>query len=310
MPSDTGCPRCHAREPDPQGCVLCAAQQRFTRRLGALLAAMTGLTAILFACPRQLREVVVYRRRAAPVAAPRTPPPEQTPPPAPEPEPPVASAPAAPPPPELPSRQFSATELEEVLPGVAASRVTSEGWQVPEVDEADLRDGKRAAEERAAARTQRATPSAAPVEAGWRAASAASAAPEPAGWDGRLAAVIRESLAGGYAPDGISLRTGFSPGGLVYWVFHRLGVRGVPQLVDDQMEMAGERLAPEGYRPRIGDLLFFAIGKVHQVGIYFDAGQNTFVTVIKSKGGVVAANFDHPFFRQRFLFARRIPAPR
>ena len=89
-----------------------------------------------------------------------------------------------------------------------------------------------------------------------------------------------------------------------------MGVRDVPQLVEDQLEMAGERLDGRDYRPQVGDLLFFKIGRIHHVGIYFDEEQNTFLTVVPSKGGVVVADYDHAFFKSRFLFARRIALSR
>jgi len=71
--------------------------------------------------------------------------------------------------------------------------------------------------------------------------------------------------------------------------------------------MAGTVLDPKGYKPAIGDILFFDIGGMKHVGLYYDVRRNTFISVVPGKGGVVIADFNDPFFRSRFIFARRIP---
>lgn len=194
-----------------------------------------------------------------------------------------------------------------IMPGVAPlERTGGPGFAVPELDEQELRSGRLAAGARGAERNASKGIELPAEEPARPAARPSPAAPARAGWTDRLKAVMREALAARYSPTGTTLKGGLSPGGLVHWVFRRMGVRSVPQLVEDQMEMAGERIEAQGYRPQVGDLLFFSIGKLRHAGIYFDAEQNTFITVVPSKGGVMVADFDHPFFRARFLFARRV----
>jgi cell wall-associated NlpC family hydrolase len=140
------------------------------------------------------------------------------------------------------------------------------------------------------------------------AADAAPAAPpRDAVTEARLQTAMNETLGAAYVPGANSPeKGGFSPGGLVQWVYRQVGVTAVPQLVEDQMVMAGVAIESGAYAPQVGDLLFFEIGGVNHVGLYFDARKNTFLTVVPGKGGVVVADFDDPFFRSRFLFARRI----
>jgi cell wall-associated NlpC family hydrolase len=198
-----------------------------------------------------------------------------------------------------------------VLPGLApVERVEGgDGFAVPELDERELRSGRVAAEPRKRGRRPELPQTEEPPVARLQTPDSRLQPPDSPDWSRQLVGVMREALGARYTPTGTSPRTGLSSGGLVHWVFRRMGVRAVPQLVEDQMEMAGVRLDGVDYKPQVGDLLFFAIGKVRHVGLYFDPTQNTFLTVVPAKGGVVVADFNHPFFRSRFLFARRISAP-
>lgn len=332
------CPRCQATDVAATDCAACGSiswitcracghegcrdllcelrshDRAFRKRLALMVTLLGAMTAAMLMYGGPLREMslgqlatvrmpdVARPESGVQSPAPEVPRPQPTVP-SPEPPPSIArpppSPPAAfsPPPPPASSPPPPATPAPtaDLVPGLAGSG-DGPGFWVQDIDEADLRAGRSA---NSGPRTVSPFPE----------PSNDPVAPAHDPWARRLDAVLKESLAARYSPTGTSLRTGLSPGGLVHWVFRRLGVSDVPVDIATQMESLGERVDPRNYRPEPGDLLFFKIGNLHHVGIYFEKDQNTFVTVVPSKGGVVVADWDHAFFRSRFLFARRIVPP-
>ena len=136
----------------------------------------------------------------------------------------------------------------------------------------------------------------APVSAG---APADAVPADPAGdllvrlWD-----VIQGVLGLPYAWGGSAPATGFDCSGLVQWVFAQLGV-SLPRTSFAQYA-ASQPVA----EPQPGDLVFFqtyAPGASH-VGIYL--GDGVFVT--SADQGVVLARLSDPYWKARYLGARRV----
>jgi len=113
--------------------------------------------------------------------------------------------------------------------------------------------------------------------------------------------VVRNALAylgTPYLWGGASPRTGFDCSGYVWYVFASAGV-GIPRTADAQFA-AGQTIAGD---PAPGDLVFFQTydyGPSH-VGIYL--GNGWFVQEIAPN--VHLSNFNSPYFRSRYIGARR-----
>jgi peptidoglycan DL-endopeptidase CwlO len=113
--------------------------------------------------------------------------------------------------------------------------------------------------------------------------------------------VVRNALAylgTPYVWGGASPRTGFDCSGYVWYVYASAGV-GIPRTADAQFA-AGQTIAGD---PAPGDLVFFQTydyGPSH-VGIYL--GNGWFVQEIAPN--VHLSNFNSPYFRSRYIGARR-----
>ena len=113
--------------------------------------------------------------------------------------------------------------------------------------------------------------------------------------------VVRNALAylgTPYLWGGVSPRTGFDCSGYVWYVYASAGV-GIPRTADAQFA-AGQLIAGD---PAPGDLVFFQTydyGASH-VGIYL--GNGWFVQEIQPN--VHLSNFNSPYFRSRYIGARR-----
>lgn len=102
---------------------------------------------------------------------------------------------------------------------------------------------------------------------------------------------------GGHSPE-----QGFDCSGLVYYVYHRQGVR-LPRDTQSLVSLLPE-IRPEQRLP--GDLVFFNIsGKsVSHVGIYI--GDDQFVHAPSSNSGrVMTSSLNQPYWRERFAAVRR-----
>ena len=114
-------------------------------------------------------------------------------------------------------------------------------------------------------------------------------------------AVVRKALAyvgTPYVWGGTSPRTGFDCSGYVWYVYASQGI-GIPRTADAQFA-AGQTIAGD---PEPGDLVFFQTydwGASH-VGIYL--GNGWFVQEIAPN--VHLSNFNSPYFRSRYIGARR-----
>jgi cell wall-associated NlpC family hydrolase len=117
-------------------------------------------------------------------------------------------------------------------------------------------------------------------------------------------AIVRKALAyvgTPYTWGGTSPRTGFDCSGYVWYVYASAGI-GIPRTADAQFA-AGEAIEGD---PEPGDLVFFQTydwGASH-VGIYL--GNGWFVQEIKPN--VHLSNFNSPYFRSRYIGARRFIA--
>jgi cell wall-associated NlpC family hydrolase len=113
--------------------------------------------------------------------------------------------------------------------------------------------------------------------------------------------VVRNALAYVGTPylwGGTSPRTGFDCSGYVWYVYASLGI-GIPRTADAQFA-AGQAIAGD---PLPGDLVFFQTydyGASH-VGIYL--GNGWFVQEVAPS--VHLSNFNSPYFRSRYIGARR-----
>ena len=145
-----------------------------------------------------------------------------------------------------------------------------------------------------------ATPNPHPVKAARRAAEPAVPAPAEGGSLRGADTLIRTamSLVGTpYVWDGAST-SGFDCSGFTYYAFARLGIN-IPRTADAQFA-AGRQVVGD---PLPGDLVFFQTydyGASH-VGIYL--GNGLFVNSIGAN--VHVASFASPYFRSRYLGARR-----
>ena len=143
---------------------------------------------------------------------------------------------------------------------------------------------------------------AAPSAAAPSAAARAVAAPLPsrgAAFASRVARLALSYLGRPYQWSGIG-RRGFDCSGLVVRVFGALGI-SVPHSSSDQYR-AGRAVPAAALGP--GDLVFFHTytrGPSH-VGIYL--GARRFIHASVSRG-VIVSSLDDPYYRRRFLGARR-----
>ena len=142
------------------------------------------------------------------------------------------------------------------------------------------------------------------VKASWLSPTAAAS---PASAPARIVSAALSYLGVPYAHAGDS-RDGMDCSGLVYRVFHdALGARlsrGVEALY---------RSSPPASRPlHVGDLMFFDTTEklppstpVH-VGIYIGGGRVVHAASEGSRTGVIVSSLDDPYYRSRFIGARRV----
>ncbi len=138
-----------------------------------------------------------------------------------------------------------------------------------------------------------------------RKSRAAPPVPRPKAAHPLADAILRNALAYVGTPyrwGGTSPRTGFDCSGYVWFVYASAGI-GIPRTADAQFA-AGRPIAGD---PAPGDLVFFQTydwGASH-VGIYL--GNGWFVQEIAPN--VHFSNFNSPYFRSRYIGARRfLPA--
>jgi cell wall-associated NlpC family hydrolase len=106
-----------------------------------------------------------------------------------------------------------------------------------------------------------------------------------------------------YKWGGDSPQTGFDCSGLTWWTFKQVGVE-LPRISSEQYE-AGQPVSRRDIHP--GDLVFFRLGgnpKNMHVGIATD--RNTFIHSPRAGGRVREDSLDLPYWRERFIGARRI----
>ncbi len=102
---------------------------------------------------------------------------------------------------------------------------------------------------------------------------------------------------------GDSPRTGFDCSGFTWWTYKQIGVN-IPRVSSDQYA-AGQPVGRQDIRP--GDLVFFRLGgnpKNMHVGIA--TGRDTFIHSPSSGGCVREDSMDLPYWRERFIGARRM----
>ncbi len=100
--------------------------------------------------------------------------------------------------------------------------------------------------------------------------------------------------------------SGFDCSGLVYAAYEAAAGRKLPRTVAGLIER-GERI--EG-SPQAGDLLFFdTTGGPSHVGIALDARSFVHAASEGPQTGVIVSTMDEPYYRDRFLEARRLLDP-
>src|SRR5688572_26951111 len=102
---------------------------------------------------------------------------------------------------------------------------------------------------------------------------------------------------GGNTPEG-----GFDCSGLVTFVYRDSAGIGLPRSSRDLAAMDVPKVARK--RLASGDLVFFGAGDVSHVGIY--VGENRFVHAPNSGGTVRLDTLDGAYWKDRYLFARRV----
>ena len=133
----------------------------------------------------------------------------------------------------------------------------------------------------------------------------ASPEDEIPGIEGRAVAETALSLTGRPYRLGGSDPTGFDCSGLVQYVFAQHGF-GTPRVVEQQVQL-GRRLDTDEIGP--GDLVFFRVDsrRPSHVGIAIDATR--FVHAPRTGSRVRVDALDAPYWRKRYVEARRIEAP-
>lgn len=118
-----------------------------------------------------------------------------------------------------------------------------------------------------------------------------------------VVAAARSLTGAPYKWGGESPQSGFDCSGLAWWAYRQVGV-DLPRVSYDQYE-AGRPVGRRDIRP--GDLLFFRLRgnpKNMHVGIATDKG--TFIHSPSEGGRVREEALDTPYWRERFVGARRI----
>ncbi|OIO03099.1 MAG: hypothetical protein AUJ49_05070 [Desulfovibrionaceae bacterium CG1_02_65_16] len=127
--------------------------------------------------------------------------------------------------------------------------------------------------------------------------------PVPAQGSNSVVAAARSLTGVRYRWGGESPQTGFDCSGLTWWTFKQIGV-SIPRISSDQYQ-TGQAVGRRDIRP--GDLVFFRLGgnpKNMHVGIA--TGPDTFIHSPRSGGRVREDSMDLPYWRERFIGARRV----
>ena len=127
--------------------------------------------------------------------------------------------------------------------------------------------------------------------------------PAPAAGKNSVVAAARSLTGVRYRWGGESPQTGFDCSGLTWWTYKQIGV-SIPRISADQYE-TGQPVGRRDIRP--GDLVFFRLGgnpKNMHVGIA--TGRDTFIHSPRSGGRVREDSMDLPYWRERYIGARRV----
>jgi hypothetical protein len=124
-----------------------------------------------------------------------------------------------------------------------------------------------------------------------------------------IRAAIEATLGAPFAKAGANPKKGLSPAGLVRYVHARLGMRDLPKSTRAiHADPRGELVPRKGYRPELGDVLFFVVKrggkKMRYPGLLLDPKTGTFVVALAKKG-VVRMRLGHPNWKKRFESAKR-----
>lgn len=127
--------------------------------------------------------------------------------------------------------------------------------------------------------------------------------PIPAGGQNSIVSAARSLTGVRYHWGGDSPRTGFDCSGFTWWTYKQIGVN-IPRVSSDQYA-TGQPVGRQDIRA--GDLVFFRLGgnpKNMHVGIA--TGRDTFIHSPSSGGSVREDSMDLPYWRERFIGARRV----
>jgi murein DD-endopeptidase len=129
------------------------------------------------------------------------------------------------------------------------------------------------------------------------------AQPLPAGGKNSVVSAARSLTGVRYKWGGESPQTGFDCSGFTWWTYRQVGVT-LPRISYEQYE-TGQPVGRRDVRP--GDLVFFRLPgnpKNMHVGIATD--RNTFIHSPREGGKVREDSMDLPYWRERYIGARRV----
>lgn len=129
------------------------------------------------------------------------------------------------------------------------------------------------------------------------------APPIPASGKSSVVAAARSLTGVRYKYGGDSPSTGFDCSGLAWWTYRQVGVE-LPRASYEQFE-TGQPVGRRDIRP--GDLVFFRLpGRSKSMHVGIATEQGTFIHSPSSGGRVREDSLDMPYWRERFVGARRI----
>ncbi|MBA4356538.1 MAG: C40 family peptidase [Humidesulfovibrio sp.] len=118
-----------------------------------------------------------------------------------------------------------------------------------------------------------------------------------------VVAAARSLTGAPYKWGGESPQSGFDCSGLTWWSYRQVGV-DLPRVSYEQYE-AGAPVGRRDIRP--GDLVFFRLpGNPKNMHVGIATGQSTFIHSPREGGRVREDHMDTPYWRERFIGARRV----
>lgn len=129
------------------------------------------------------------------------------------------------------------------------------------------------------------------------------APPLPAEGRNSVVSAARSLTGVRYKWGGESPQTGFDCSGLTWWTYRQVGVT-LPRISYEQYE-AGQPVGRRDIRP--GDLVFFRLpGNPKNMHVGIATGRDSFIHSPREGGRVREDSMDLPYWRDRYIGARRV----